>query len=402
MWHIHGKTYDLTTFMDSHPGGAEILEKTKHQSDISSLFETYHAFANKEVIMKRLSEYELPSDVSGTLTDYTEYNELTTRIKESTALKTRQDIKAPWWSYIQVALTGLIYMASFLTAIFGHAGPIGSCALAVLSGICWISIGFTAMHDASHYAISMDPLVNTTLSRVWNSFGLWNHSLWFYHHVYHHHSFTNQDTDPDVYHYIPFAKKNSRGRTRFPVSSYFLLFIAFIFPGFYLGQAYVYFTKGFLKKKLFTITIPSTIAYYSAAEIALSAIKLALLMYCKWYVALSYMIAVNTTYHINIVGDHDTFETHVENKYTGQNFLRAQICNSGNFLTKNYVWTHLFGGINHQIEHHLFPSMSHKHYPTIAPIVKEYCKEKHIRYVEHHSLIDVYISFLKMIDYYSH
>jgi len=385
--------------MASHPGGAEILEKTKDQADITSLFETYHAFTNKESLMQQLKEYEVVSEPKDITTDYTEYHELTQRIKASTSLKTRRDIKAPVWFYIQNSLTAIAYVFLMYKAV-----SVDSSFAAAIAGACWLSIGFNIMHDASHYAISTNPSVNTLLSRCWNSFGLWNHSIWFFHHVYHHHSFTNKDTDPDVYHYTPFAKKNTSNRKTVSLgryTQYLLPILVIFFPGFYIGQAYVYFMDGFLKKKLLKIKIPSNIVYYSAIEVALSLAKITLLFYCKWYVSLTYIIALNLIYHINIVGDHDTYETHVENRYTGPSFLRAQICNSGNFLTANRVWTHLFGGINYQIEHHLFPNVSHKHYPMIAPIVKEYCKEKNIPYVDHQSLVAVYISFLKMIDYYS-
>ena len=39
------------------------------------------------------------------------------------------------------------------------------------------------------------------------------------------------------------------------------------------------------------------------------------------------------------------------------------------------------GGLNYQIEHHLFPRISHCHYPTIAPVVREFCEERKIPYV---------------------
>ena len=57
-------------------------------------------------------------------------------------------------------------------------------------------------------------------------------------------------------------------------------------------------------------------------------------------------------------------------------------------------WTHLFGGINMQIEHHIFPNMSHVHYPTIAPIVEEFCKKKGYPYVSHPSLWSAYSSLV--------
>jgi fatty acid desaturase len=37
-------------------------------------------------------------------------------------------------------------------------------------------------------------------------------------------------------------------------------------------------------------------------------------------------------------------------------------------------------GLNYQIEHHLFPRISHEHYPTVAKVVKQFCKEKEIPY----------------------
>ena len=46
----------------------------------------------------------------------------------------------------------------------------------------------------------------------------------------------------------------------------------------------------------------------------------------------------------------------------------------------------LYGGINYQIEHHLFPTICHVHFEEIKPIVKDTCKEFNIPYVEHYSI----------------
>ncbi|CAN0524971.1 unnamed protein product [Ectocarpus sp. 8 AP-2014] len=53
------------------------------------------------------------------------------------------------------------------------------------------------------------------------------------------------------------------------------------------------------------------------------------------------------------------------------------------------------GGINYQIEHHLFPSMSHMLYAEIAPIVKDACEEFDIPYNAHPTLWSAYASYLK-------
>jgi linoleoyl-CoA desaturase len=47
----------------------------------------------------------------------------------------------------------------------------------------------------------------------------------------------------------------------------------------------------------------------------------------------------------------------------------------------NRVVTWLLGGLNHQIEHHLFPRVSHVHYPALSRIVKETCHRFDLDYM---------------------
>jgi cytochrome b involved in lipid metabolism len=46
-WSIYGNRNDLTSFVAKHPGGKEILEKTRDIGDIMPLFESYHALSDK-------------------------------------------------------------------------------------------------------------------------------------------------------------------------------------------------------------------------------------------------------------------------------------------------------------------------------------------------------------------
>jgi linoleoyl-CoA desaturase len=50
------------------------------------------------------------------------------------------------------------------------------------------------------------------------------------------------------------------------------------------------------------------------------------------------------------------------------------------------------GGLNYQIEHHLFPRMCHIHYPHIAGIVQAVCAEFGVRYTVHRSLVAAVVS----------
>ena len=53
------------------------------------------------------------------------------------------------------------------------------------------------------------------------------------------------------------------------------------------------------------------------------------------------------------------------------------------------------GGLNFQIEHHLFPRMQHSHYPKIAPFVRKFCEDKGIPYVHFPTVQDNLASCVK-------
>jgi len=52
-----------------------------------------------------------------------------------------------------------------------------------------------------------------------------------------------------------------------------------------------------------------------------------------------------------------------------------QLQTTANFSPNNRFLTWYLGGLNYQIEHHLFPNISHIHYPAIARIVRETAAE---------------------------
>lgn len=59
-----------------------------------------------------------------------------------------------------------------------------------------------------------------------------------------------------------------------------------------------------------------------------------------------------------------------------------QLKTTANFATRNKLITWWVGGLNFQVEHHLFPRVSHIHYPAISKIVRKACQEFGITYIE--------------------
>ena len=83
VWLINSKAYDLTEFMDKHPGGRHILEHTKNTGDITCLFESYHAFSDKKIIEAMMERYEIKEEPEAEpVYDMELYKELAQKVKE--------------------------------------------------------------------------------------------------------------------------------------------------------------------------------------------------------------------------------------------------------------------------------------------------------------------------------
>ena len=72
-----------------------------------------------------------------------------------------------------------------------------------------------------------------------------------------------------------------------------------------------------------------------------------------------------------------------ENGSVENNWAVLQMKTTANFANSNRVFSWLIGGLNFQVEHHLFPNICHVHYRKIAHIVKETAEEFHLPYNQH-------------------
>ena len=411
MWSLYGKTYDFTEFAKRHPGGTEIIEKSRGLPDCTALFESYHAFSDISGIMQSLNKYEVksttPAQADTQIDDFSNYRELVNRVKQY--YPDRAFIKAQSSWQIWTGIIGCVY-CFLLWGILTTDNTLIKLAISILGGITEMSLLFNVLHDSSHYAISLDANTNTRISKLVNGWAWWNHTIWFYHHVYYHHSFTggNRDADEELYRLKAPLTKISPNCLEWFTNVTFI-----IFPGQHVTQIFWYLYNSvaneilFLNKKSFFIPAdydspqPTIIALfknvaknYNPYSICTMLLKIALFRSMGLPSTCLYLIGVNATYYINIIADHDLFETH-ENHYDGPDWAKRQICNSGNFANDNALWTTLFGGINYQIEHHLFPNVCNSNYPEISKIVRQFCKEKGFPYSCQPTVIDAYKSFMK-------
>jgi linoleoyl-CoA desaturase len=74
-----------------------------------------------------------------------------------------------------------------------------------------------------------------------------------------------------------------------------------------------------------------------------------------------------------------------------------QVKTTANFSPRNKLISWFVGGLNYQIEHHLFPKISHVHYPAISSIVQQKCKEHNLEYRLNDSLGKAIASHFRMM-----
>lgn len=488
LWHIHGKSYDLTPFLEKHPGGSLILKQTRGLEDATPLFESYHALGDSRRIAAMMKQYEVASPPTTAPPEvYTfESDGLYARLKAKVrahfgdkALR-RKKYKAGPVLVVVALLTTAAWFTAYYAAFLSTAelSFTARAACAVFSGAMFICLGFQLMHDASHYALTPYPAVDNAVMDLWCGAALWSGSLWHAHHVVHHHSFTGcKHRDPDIFHCRPLLRKHADHNPRKTMFTGRLpswlvppaaLSVFFVFPGMWLGQTMAYETWR-RKGRIWSMPLPKDRTYNGPTDpqpglsntgrhswsmwsgmqqlvsLVSSGLGLAFLLtqLYAWRPSLTllYVVAMNAAYAAMIFPDHDTLSTH-ENEVptppppyikereaakeraqrdhtrklqrssstggTGEtvpesssededetssidsedtprrDWGEVQVRHSGNF--GGWFSCQLFGGINYQIEHHLFPSISHSHLPAVAQIVREECEKSGVPYVHHTSL----------------
>jgi len=114
---------------------------------------------------------------------------------------------------------------------------------------------------------------------------------------------------------------------------------------------------------------------------------------CGWVISVVFQLA-------HLVTDSEFPVVSEQMQKVEHDWTIHQLVTTANFSTKSKVIGWFTGGLNFQIEHHLFPKISHVHYPSISKIVKEVCRQNNIIYREHATLLSAvrsHITYLKTV-----
>jgi linoleoyl-CoA desaturase len=82
-------------------------------------------------------------------------------------------------------------------------------------------------------------------------------------------------------------------------------------------------------------------------------------------------------------------------------WLEHQLKTTADFGTHNSVYLHFFGGFNHHLAHHLFPSVPHLLYPQVTRIITRFCRANDLPYYSYKGLFSCARSHFKRLSKYS-
>jgi linoleoyl-CoA desaturase len=283
----------------------------------------------------------------------------------------------------------------------------------ILGGLT-AAIGFNVMHDGAHGSFSRYKWVNDLAALSVNFLGA-NNFMWKTKHNVIHHAYTNIDGVDDDIEARPLLRlcetqkfyKIHRYQHLYFWAAYSLLYIWWVFVTDYKK----YFLKRIGPMPLKKMTAMDHVSFWSFKVLhafLFVALPIYLLGFTPWLIGfLIYGLFAGFVLSIVFQLAHTVEHTHfpAADPVTGKmedEWAVHQLKTTANFATKSKLISWWVGGLNFQIEHHLFPKISHVHYPAISKIIKKACADFNIPYIEYPKMRTAVASHVSYLKHLSH
>lgn len=281
--------------------------------------------------------------------------------------------------------------------------------LNVVIGIGMAGIGMNVMHDGNHGAYSSKSWVNKFMGgTIYILAG--NVYNWQVQHNVLHHTYTNihgHDEDLDAGRIIRFTK-DAKWYSFHKFQHYYSVFLYGLLTFNWSLTTDFKQMKGYLKRKLsygavkspkllWTTLVITKVIYFSIWIVTPLAMEIP-----WWKIILGFFVMHYTAGLIlsivfqlaHVIEDASNPKPNEEGEMENT-WAIHQLFTTVNFAPKNWLVNWYTGGLNHQIEHHLYPNISHIHYGKIAKIVKETAKECNLPYHEYRTMRSAVIAHFK-------
>ncbi len=291
-----------------------------------------------------------------------------------------------------ILLTGFVgfyVLLVFIAQTWWQALP-----LAIILGLTTAGIGLNVQHDGGHNAFSdrnwVNRLMAMTLDLIGGSSYVWHHRHNVLHHTYV--NITGHDTDVDIgalARITPFQKRRAihRGQHYYMWLLYGFMAIRWQIFGDY---------RDVIHKRIGDHPIPrpkrwDLLVFLGGKLLFLVlALGIPMLFHPWWIVLLFYGVAalftgitLSVVFQLAHTVEEASFIEPTEENLVENAWAIHQVESTVDFARNSRLGAWLMGGLNYQIEHHLFPRISHINYPALSKIVEATCREYDVAYHEH-------------------
>ena len=312
--------------------------------------------------------------------------------------------------YIKAGILLISYIVLYIHLIFFTPDTLLAIFECILLGALTASIGFNVMHDGAHGSFSKYPWLNKLAALNLDFLGA-SSFMWNIKHNVIHHAYTNIDGIDDDINARPFLRLCS-SQKRYKVHRYQYIYFWLLYCLLYLFWVFFSDYKKYFSHKIGNVPLPKLRlkdhVYFWSFKVLYTFLFIGLPIYfcglTGWLTGfLIYASAagflLSIVFQLAHTVDDTSFPVPIQpiNKMEDEWALH-QLKTTANFATKNKFITRFVGGLNYQVEHHLFPKISHIHYPVICNIVRQTCMKAGVPYIEHckiSSAIASHISHLK-------
>lgn len=379
---IQGKIYNVTDWANHHPGGDTPLLNLAGQ-DVTDAYVAYHPGSAYQYLRKFFTGYHLKDyKVSETSKDY---RKLLSEFTKMGLFEKKGHTVLILMSIITIMFTLSVYGVLFSENFWVHLGCAG------LLGFAWIQSGWIG-HDSGHYQVMINRKFNrfaqllsgNCLAGISIGWWKWNHNA-------HHIACNALEFDPDLQHMPVFVVSSKFFSS---LTSYFYdrkmrfdsisrLFVSYQHLTFYPVMCIA-------RLNLFA---QSFILLFSKRKVPNRGQELLgllvfwvwypLLVSClpNWYEKIAFVIisfSVTGIQHVQFTLNHFSSNVYV-GPPSGNDWFEKQTSGTLDIACPTWMdWFH--GGLQFQIEHHLFPRLPRCHLRKISPFVKELCKKHNLPY----------------------
>ena len=301
-----------------------------------------------------------------------------------------------WKLYLKTVILFTVFLAPYFLILTLDMPFWAHLLLTIVMGIGMAGVGMNVMHDGNHGAYSTKSWVNKLMGgSIYILAG--NVYNWQVQHNVLHHTYTNiigHDEDLEAGRILRFSKtakwySHHRFQHYYSVFLYGLLTFNWAITTDFLQM------KRYLKRKLsygeakspafqWTTLIITKAIYFSIW------IVLPIIVGVTWWKVLLGFVLMHYTaglilsvvFQLAHVVEDTVNPMPDENGEIENTWAIHQLFTTANFAPKNWIVNYYTGGLNHQIEHHIFPNISHIHYNKIAEIVKQTAAECNLPYHE--------------------